>query len=179
MSHWKIVEGTNIYFLTTTIIEWSSVFTSIPMFDIMIESLKYCIHEKGIHLHGYVIMLNHAHYIVSAEPATRISEIMRDYNRYTSRRITNLLQEGNHDTPLKVFRAAAVEDGRSNLYKVWQEVLHPVGIETEAIFREKLGYIHQNPVRKGFVEQPEQWKYSSAKNYCKDDHSIIQVECLV
>jgi putative transposase len=38
--------------------------------------------------------------------------------------------------------------------------------------------MHENPVRKGYVEMPEHWKYSSARNYLLDDHSIIRVESL-
>jgi hypothetical protein len=71
-----------------------------------------------------------------------------------------------------------MEEGRGNKYKVWQEGFHPIGIDTAKFFQEKLEYLHNNPVRKGFVEEPEQWRYSSARNYLLDDHSIITVECL-
>jgi REP element-mobilizing transposase RayT len=86
MTRWKIYSGVNLYFTTTTIVEWQDVFISIPLFETIIESLKYCITHKGLHLHGYVIMPNHAHYIVSAEPAERLSDIMHDFNRYTAQR---------------------------------------------------------------------------------------------
>ena len=71
-----------------------------------------------------------------------------------------------------------MEEGRGNKYKVWQEGFHPIGIDTAKFFQEKLEYLHNNPVRKGFVEEPEQWRYSSARNYLLDDHSIITVEYL-
>ena len=84
MSHWKIIPGINLYFITTTIVEWRYVFVSVPLFETIIESLKYCCTHKDLHLHGYVIMPNHVHYIVSNEVAERLSGIMRDFNRYTS-----------------------------------------------------------------------------------------------
>ena len=43
-------------------------------------------------------------------------------------------------------------------------------------FRTKLEYIHNNPVKAGLVGKPEDWKYSSARNYLLDDHSIIYVD---
>jgi len=42
---------------------------------------------------------------------------------------------------------------------------------SEKWFYQKLNYLHENPVRKGFVTKPEDWKYSSAKNWLLDDHS--------
>lgn len=79
---------------------------------------------------------------------------------------------------LALFRAAAIQEGRGNNHKVWQEGFHPIAIETGKFFQEKLNYLHENPVRKGFVERPEYWRYSSARNYLMDDHSIIQVDVL-
>ena len=91
MSRWKIIPGVNLYFITTTIVEWQNVFITIPLFDTLIESIKFCCAHKGLHLHGYVIMPNHAHYIVSGEQPEHISDIMRDFNRFTSQKITSLL----------------------------------------------------------------------------------------
>lgn len=79
---------------------------------------------------------------------------------------------------LKTFHEAALDEGRGNRYKVWQEGYHPIAIDTDDFFQQKLDYLHENPVRKGFVEKPEYWRYSSARNYLFDDHSILPVECL-
>jgi REP element-mobilizing transposase RayT len=178
MSRWKIISGVNLYFITTTIVEWQYIFVSLPMFEIIIESLKYCIAHKRLHLHAYVIMPNHAHYIVSADPPEHLSNIIRDFNRHTSQRITDLLEEEGKKEVLELFHKSAIEEGRGNQYKVWQEGFHPIGIDMADFFLEKLEYLHNNPIRKGFVEQPEQWRYSSARNYLLDDHSIINIECL-
>jgi putative transposase len=161
MSRWKIISGVNLYFITTTVVERQNIFVSIPMFEIIIESLKYCIAHKGLHFHAYVIMPNHAHYIVYAESPKLVSNIRRDFNRHTSKRITELLEERKQK---EVFRNAAEEENRGNRYKVWQEGFHPIGTDTAKFFQEKLEYLHDNLVKKGFVEQPEQWRYSSAKN---------------
>ena len=178
MSRWKIQSGVSLYFITTTIVEWQNVFTAIPLFETIIESLKHCISRKCLHLHGYVIMPSQAHYIVSTNPPEHLSDVMRDFNRFTSQRITEILEEVQRTDMLTIFRTAANEEGRGNRYKVWQEGFHPIAIDTADFFLEKLNYLHENPVRKGFIEQPEQWRYSSARNYLLDDHSVIKVECL-
>ncbi len=178
MSRWKVVPDVNCYFVTTTIIEWQNIFTSIPCLDIMIDSLKYCIEHKSLHIHGYVIMLNHAHYILSTDQGKSLSDVMRDFGTHTSRCLTEFLEREKKFDILKVFRNAAAEDGRDNKYKVWQEGFHPITIESDYFFLQKLNYIHENPVRKGFVDRPSQWRYSSARNYDMNDDSIITVEKL-
>ena len=178
MSRWKIIEGINHYFITTTIVEWQNVFVSDELFEVIIASLKYCIDHKGLHLHAYVIMPNHVHYIVSVDPAQYLSDIMRDFNRFTSRRITRIFEKAKQTDLLDVFQKAATEERRRNKYKVWQEGYHPIAIYSEDFFLQKLKYMHENPVRKGLTDQAENWKYSSAQNYYLDDHSTIQVECL-
>ena len=178
MGRWKVIGDVNLYFITTTIVDWQNVFMSLRMFEMVIDSLKCCIVHRRLHLHGYVIMPNHAHYILSTEQPKELSEIVRDYNRFTSQQIITQLGEMHSEEILSKFREAATIDRRGNSHKVWQDGFHPIAIETEVFFREKLNYLHENPVRKGFVELPEHWKFSSARNYISGDHSIINVECL-
>jgi putative transposase len=118
MSRWKIIEGINYYFITTTIVEWQNVFMSDELFEVIITSLKHCIDHKGLHLHAYVIMPNHVHYIVSVDPAQHLSDIMRDFNRFTSCQITRILEKTMRKDLLDVFQKAAAEEGRGNTYKV-------------------------------------------------------------
>jgi hypothetical protein len=44
------------------------------------------------------------------------------------------------------------------------------------MFWTKLHYIHRNPVEAGLVNSPEEYKYSSARNYINNDHSVIKVD---
>ena len=46
-------------------------------------------------------------------------------------------------------------------------LLHkPLEIKSQEMFDKKLDYIHQNPVHAGFVTKEEDWKYSSARDFC-------------
>ena len=51
------------------------------------------------------------------------------------------------------------------MYQFWQEGVHPEYIQNEDMMRQKVEYIHQNPVNRGYIDRPEQWRYSSARNY--------------
>ena len=177
MSHWKVTEGCEHYFVTTTIVDWIDVFTSGRYFEILIDALKYCISTKGLRLHAFVIMLNHAHYIVSSRDSKSISDVMRDFNTFTSRKITERLKIDGRREILNSFQRAASSDGRGNRFKVWQAGYHPIGLWSDYVFNQKLNYIHDNPVRKGYVDEPDHWRFSSARNYLNGDHSVIEVEC--
>ncbi len=59
-------------------------------------------------------------------------------------------------------------------YQVWEEGNHSQIIESEVVMRQKLDYIHYNPVKRGYVDQPEHWRYSSARNYAGQD-GLIEV----
>ena len=50
-------------------------------------------------------------------------------------------------------------------YQLWQEGSHPKAIVSEAMLRQKLEYIHNNPVRRGYVDDPAHWRYSSYRDY--------------
>ncbi|WP_254045381.1 hypothetical protein [Thiohalocapsa sp. ML1] len=50
-------------------------------------------------------------------------------------------------------------------HQLWQEGSHPQCIQGEEMLRQKLEYIHNNPVKRGFVDEPEHWRWSSARNY--------------
>jgi len=174
---WTIDQLGELYFCTDTVVGWHAVLTSPVYFGAIIESLKYCRMKKGLRLHGYVIMPNHMHTIVSAANGS-LSGIIRDYKRFTSQRISSLLEADGNQRFLRYFRTVARREGRGNTYKIWQGGSHPELIVSQGFFLQKLNYVHENPVRKGYVDRPEHWVYSSARNYYLNDHSVIHVDIL-
>jgi hypothetical protein len=50
-------------------------------------------------------------------------------------------------------------------YQLWQEGSHPEQIQSDEMMIQKLEYMHYNPVRRGYVDDPTHWRYSSARNY--------------
>jgi len=158
-----------------SIIAWIPIFQDEPYFKIIIESLKYCRIHKGLLLIGYVIIPTHLHLVTSNTNDTTLSEIVRDFKSYTSKRIRERLMEDNRTHYLKVFKHAA-KTLPKQIYKIWQDDYHPIALISNGWFHQKMEYMHHNPVRKGFVELPEHWKYSSARNWLLDDDSIIDID---
>ena len=50
-------------------------------------------------------------------------------------------------------------------YQVWQEGSQPKLVANDEMMRQKLEYVHNNPVKRGYVDDPLHWRYSSARNY--------------
>ena len=174
---WTFQKTNELYFCTDVIVGWQYVFTSPEFFEVIIDSLGFCQANKNLLIHGYVIMPNHLHTILAASQGNP-SSIMRDFKRHTSVRISDLLAETHNERLLKYFRTVENREERGNTCKIWQSGSHPVLIETGEFFDQKLNYIHNNPVNKGYVENPEHWKFSSARNYILNDHSIIKIDIL-
>ncbi|MGK7389529.1 MAG: REP-associated tyrosine transposase [Candidatus Cyclobacteriaceae bacterium M2_1C_046] len=176
MSSWKIHQEIEVYFTTSTIVEWLPIFVEEEFLKILTNSLTFCVENKGLKIHGYVIMLNHIHLLSSADG--NVSDIMRDFKAFTSHEIVKLLKRNRGSIPLQVFKQAARLDDKCLNYKVWQTGFHPIGIETEKFYNQKLNYIHQNPVRKSLVAKPEYWFYSSAGFYSGYGEGILKIEKL-
>jgi REP element-mobilizing transposase RayT len=178
MSQWKTYSESTFCFITKTIVDWQNVLDTDHTCDVIICSFSYCQQHKKVTLHAYVIMPNHVHCILSASNGKLISGMMRDFGTFTSRKISECLIEQNRVEETRRFQQAAISDNRGNDFKIWQEGFHPIIITNEQFYRQKRDYIHENPVRKGFAQRIEDWKYSSARNYMFGDHSLIHVACL-
>ena len=63
-------------------------------------------------------------------------------------------------------------------YKVWQDGNHPELLVTAAFQKQKLEYLHMNPVVAEIVDEPQHYWYSSARDYCTDKKGLLEVELL-
>jgi len=77
----KNPDGT--YFVTFSVVGWIDVFTREEYRTIFIDSLNWCIKNKGLVVHGWVLMTNHVHLIVSRKGEKNLQEIFRDMKKFT------------------------------------------------------------------------------------------------
>lgn len=172
--HYKIFDQQHIHFLTSTITEWLPVFTCKVFFEIIIDSLKFCMKEKSLRLYAYVIMENHFHLIASSD---HLSETIASLRKYTSKKIIETLESEQKMWLLNQLAFYKKRHKKKSQYQVWQEGCHPIDLQSPELFYQKAEYIHYNPVERGYVDLPEHWRYSSARNYLLEDQSIINVDC--
>lgn len=164
---YQINNQTKAHFITATVVDWVDVFSRKIYKDIVIESLDFCIKNKGMILYGYIIMTNHIHLVVQSENG-KLSDLLRDFKKFTARKILDTIEnetESRKDWMLKRFEFACRSHSRNDKYQFWQYGNHPEEVFTEKFLWQKLDYIHLNPVRAGIVEKASHYLYSSACNY--------------
>lgn len=158
-----------LYFITTTVVDWVDIFTRPKYKHIILEALAYCQQQKGLKIYAWVLMSNHLHMIVSAGAGQTVAEIVRDFKKFTSKRILTELetdpQESRREWMLDRFRFAGANDKKITNYRFWQEGYHPEVIYLHDFYRQKLDYIHNNPVKQEVVARQEEYLYSSAVDY--------------
>jgi REP element-mobilizing transposase RayT len=174
---YKINDQSKAHFITATVVDWVDVFSRKIYKDIVVESLDFCIKNKGMILYGYVIMTNHIHLVVQSEEG-KLSDLIRDFKKFTARNILNSIEnepESRKDWMLKRFEFACRSHSRNEKYQFWQYGNHPEEVFTEKFLWQKLDYIHLNPVRAGIVEKASYYLYSSASNYV-NDKGILNIQ---
>lgn len=164
--------------MTATVVEWLPVFKDPSIRQILIDALNYAIIKRNLFVYGYCIMHNHIHIIANTEEPYLLKDIMRNFKRYTSRKIAAaMLAESDEWSQYCVshFKACGEFHCKAITFKVWKDGNHAIELYSPAFYRQKLGYIHRNPVRAGFVERPEEWQCSSALDYAGGKSVLVRV----
>jgi len=175
----QIEDQEGLHYLTFQVIEWVDIFSRQGIKDIVVNSLKYCQQNKGLVLYAWVIMSNHIH-LLGQSKAGNISGFIRDFKKHTSKAIIEYIQsdrESRRDWMLNIFRTAASKTKRNKDFQVWTHENHCIQIYTDSFVRDKLEYIHINPVRSDIVEKPEYYIYSGARNYA-GEKGMLDVEII-
>ena len=171
-SRYKIYEPTHPHFVTCTILKWIPIFTRKETTQIIFDSLDHLKEIDGLKLYAYVILENHLHMVLSSND---LSTTMRKFKRHTSKEILTLLQEQNVTTILEQLKFYKKGHKIKSEYQLWQEGFQPKLIQSEAMFKDRINYIHHNPIERGYVDNAVHWRYSSARDY-EGVCGLIEVE---
>lgn len=181
-SKYKIGDERYAHFVTFTVVHWIDVFTRDEYREIIIESLNYCVSQKGLIVHAFCIMTNHVHLIIGSKEGNVLAGIVRDMKKYTSYKIIDAIKNNSKESKkewmLWMFQRAGSKNASNEKYQFWQNGYHPIELDTIFIIDQRLNYVHENPVRAGFVLSAEEYKYSSARNYASLRDCVMQVELL-
>ena len=167
---YKIRDQYGTYFITLTVVGWIDLFSRKECKDILLASLKYCQLNKGLIIHGYVIMPSHIHFIVSGgEKSAGLSNIIRNMKTYTAKELLEWTFDSGKESRKEcldmVFAYHAKYNSNNSKYQIWQQDNQPKQCLHPKFTMQKLNYIHYNPVAAGIVAQPDCYRYSSAGQY--------------
>jgi REP element-mobilizing transposase RayT len=161
-NRYRIYEDYYPYFLTCTVVGWLPVFTRRESVQIVYDSWRFLQDADRLVLYGYVILENHLHLIASSPD---LPKEVGDFKSFTARQIIDHLESRRARTLLKLLRFLKARHKADRTYQLWQEGSHPEQIQNDAMMRQKLDYMHYNPVERGYVDEPTHWRHSSARNY--------------
>jgi putative transposase len=166
---YKIRYQEAVHFITFAVVEWVDVFSRQEYRDTVVQSIAFCQQRKGLRLHGWVMMTNHLHMLISAGGDTTLSDILRDFKKYTSNEIITAIEKSSTESRqrwmMEIFREAGRQNARNTTHQFWQQDNMPMECFSYEFTRQKLDYIHRNPVAAGIVSRPEDYLYSSAGDY--------------
>lgn len=150
------------HFVTCTVVNWLPLLNQPGVAWHVFESLRFLQRERRLTLYAYVVMENHLHMVVSAE---NLATQLRTFKSFTARQIIDQYQANESTHILKQLAWHKPRHKADSTHQFWQAGSHPQKIKDAAMMRQKIAYIHHNPVKRGWVDQATDWRYSSARNY--------------
>ncbi len=157
------------YFVSFSVVEWLDVFSNDAYKQILLDSLKFCQREKGMEIYAWIIMTTHVHLVFRSTTKYPPELLLGDFKRFTSKAIVRAIQEASEDqksrTYLSVFRKYGERTSNVKNFQFWQHDNRPIELWSKWVIDQKINYIHQNPVVAGFVDQPGEYLFSSARDY--------------
>ena len=153
-------EGT--YFVSFAVEGWVDVFTRNEYKNILIANLEYCQKHKGLEIFAWCIMTNHIHLVVRVEENGSLSDVLRDFKKFTSKAVIKAIQENQRESRKEWLLG---QFQKAEGFRFWRPDNHPIELWSNAVIAEKIHYIHQNPVEEGLVFKAEDYVYSSATDY--------------
>lgn len=165
MSEKYKIHQDGLYFVTFSVLAWIDVFTRREYQEILISSIEFCQKNKGFKLYYYCIMPSHLHFITYSENGS-LTNILRDFKSHTAKQlmkaISENIQESRRGWMLKLFKHFGSKNWPKQNMQFWKHDNHPFLLFTPRMIKQKVDYIHDNPVEAGFVNHAHEWRLSSA-----------------
>jgi len=176
--NYKFHNKSGLYFVSFATVYWIDIFTREKYLSILAQSIDYCRAKKSMEVYAYCFMPSHTH-LVFRSGNDDPSGLIRDFKKYTAKKVIQAIednpQESRKEWLLWMFEKAGKKNATVTNRQFWQQHNKPIELWTDKVIQQKIDYIHNNPVQSGFVTDPVDWKYSSARNY-QDDHTILEID---
>jgi REP element-mobilizing transposase RayT len=151
-------------FITITCLEWRPILVEDTFKDVIISSLRFLSKKNRIIVYGFVIMNNHLHLVWQIHGDHLRENVQRDFLKFTSQQILKELR--NRSSPMQ---KSLLVNSKDRKHQIWERNSLSVPLWSDKVMWQKLEYIHENPVRAGLCNRPEEYKYSSAGFYLKNE----------
>jgi putative transposase len=145
------------HFLTFSCYHRQPYFDCPEAYDLFVQCLEVTRRRFGLRIYGYVVMPEHVHLLVSEPGHGTLADTMRELKLSFSKRVRSQRQSA-----------------RSGSF--WQKRYYDRNVRDGREFSIKLRYLHRNPVKRGLVKEPGDWKWSSFRHYAFREIGAVEIE---
>ena len=168
-----------LQFITTSTYRRAPLFFSERFCRCFVQRLEEVREELEFLRVGWVLMPDHFHLLIQPRAGESTPVILKRLKEATAERILKTLRENPQHTWCRKMLArlrlpASVHDGSH--YRLGQRRFFPFNVYSEKKRREKLDYMHNNPVKRGLVSSTSDWPWSSGRFYFRPDASILRMD---
>ena len=158
--------------MTAALCGWKQLFNQSAYADIVLGSLIWLRREKRMYLYAFVLMPSHIHAIVKPIDM-EIDALLQNFGSFTAHAILQQLRKEKRDELLQFFHEQNID--RRHQHRIWQDI-QAKNIFSKDFLRQKLEYIHNNPVDKEWklTSDRAKYEYSSACFYDRGELPIIR-----
>lgn len=179
-SKYKFVNPESVYFVTATVVDWVDVFTRNLYREILLDSFRFCQQNQGLQIHAWVLMPNHFHMICSFVDGNEPGMVFKNIKSFTAIKIIDAIinnsKESRKNWMLDIFEDHGKRNKNNYRFQFWQLENHPVLLDHYSdSYKQRLNYLHENPVRAGFVTMSHHWLYSSAIDFYTNEKGLLDL----
>ena len=158
-----------LHFITTSCYQRRALLGKKQNRDLFLQVLERVRRRYHFAVVGYVVMPEHVHLLLSEPERRNPSVVMQALKQSFARHLLHKVR--SRDRRQGELWDAALEEGH-----IWQRRFYDFVVFTEHKRAEKLNYMHQNPVKRGLVLEPEQWPWSSFRHYKYGERGRVLVD---
>src|ERR1019366_5933776 len=145
-------EARDLHFITFSCYRRQPLLASPHAMHLFELALELSRRRYGFYVIGYVVMPEHVHLLISEPERGTLASALQAIKQSVSRK---LIGDREH---------------------FWQERYYDFNVWTVKKRKEKLRYLHRNPVNRGLVANPEDWLWSSFRHYLTGEESVVEIE---
>ena len=143
-----------LHFITFSCYHRAPFLDTLNARNTFIQSLERTRRWYGFYVVGYVVMPEHVHLLISEPERSSLHVALQMLKQIVSRKLRRKLAD----------------------HPFWQPRYYDFNVWSERKRMEKLRYIHNNPVKRGLVANPEEWEWSSFRHYITGEEGVVEIE---
>jgi putative transposase len=161
----------HLHFLTFSCYRRLPLLNTMRARNVFVEALRKIRERYKFLLIGYVVMPNHVHLLISESAKGTPSVVLK----VLKQRVSRDLRRSKRRAPAGQMRLAFTK-GDSSLPHFWQPRFYDFNVWSEKKVREKLDYMHANPITRNLVDHPKDWPWSSWSFYEKGEAGLVPID---